>query len=228
MQGCALQVEIKGQLLELLPDRAVHWPSISALLVADLHIGKGAAFRSGSIPLPAGSSERTLERLSILLRETNAKKLYILGDFWHAKQGKTDRILSALADWRGQHRDIEMLLVEGNHDRRSGEVPPELGIKTVSDLAAGPFVLKHHPEEDSRGYVLCGHIHPAVRLVGQGRQVTRLPAFWFGQQVGVLPAFGEFTGSATVYPSDGDKVFVATGQDVIEVSLTGVGSGSLY
>ena len=218
-----MKVSIEREQLTLLPSSAIWWPARSALLVSDLHIGKGATFRVESVPLPAGSSEQTLSKLSRLLDETGALKLYMLGDFWHAKQGRTERIHSLISEWRSRHSSVEVVLVEGNHDRRSGALPTELAIETVSDLVAGPFVLKHHPEEDSRGYVLCGHVHPAVRLVGQGRQVTRLPAFVFGERVGILPAFGEFTGAATVYPEAGDRVFVVTGEDVVEVGLTGVG-----
>ena len=217
------RVEIEREELFLLPEGAIYWPAQSALLAADLHIGKGAAFRVDGMPLPAGSSEATLRRIGCLLDSYHPDKLYILGDFWHAKQGRTERIHDLLSAWRRSHPKLAMTLVEGNHDRRSGELPADLEIQTFRDLHIGPFVLRHHPEEDERGYVLAGHIHPAVRLIGGGRQVERLPAFWFGPRVGVLPSFGEFTGSATVYPSPGDQVFIIAGDHVMRVGLTGAG-----
>jgi len=64
--------------------------------------------------------------------------------------------------------------------------------------------------------VLAGHIHPAVRLSGDGDSV-RLPCFWFSPRVGVLPAFGAFTGSATVRPREGDQVFVIADGEIIAV-----------
>lgn len=129
-----------------------------------------------------------------------------------------------LKEWRARHPGVEMVLVEGNHDKKSGSLPPDLEMDTVQELLIDGFVLKHHPQEDDRGYVLAGHIHPAVRLIGAGRQVERLPCFWFGPKIGVLPSFGDFTGSATVYPGAGDRVFVIAGQDIVQVGLTGVGS----
>jgi len=223
MQG-SVPVVIEGEELKLLGEKAIYWPSHGALLVADLHVGKATAFRSQAVPLPAGSSESTLSRLSASLQTSGARQLFILGDFWHAKDGRTERIHSMVSSWRSQHSDVEMTLVEGNHDKKSGALPPEFNIGSCLGCVVGPFVFKHHPEEDERGYVLCGHIHPAVRLVGQGRQVERLPAFWFAPKVGVLPAFGDFTGAATVYPSAGDRVFVVAGDDVVEVGLTGAGA----
>jgi metallophosphoesterase superfamily enzyme len=67
------------------------------------------------------------------------------------------------------------------------------------------------------GYALAGHIHPAVRLTERGGQSLRLPCFWFGARVGVLPAFGAFTGSARVRPRAGDQVFVVADGEVIGV-----------
>jgi uncharacterized protein len=223
MQGSSVRFELEGERLVALAERALFWPDQSALLLADLHIGKGAAFRASSIPVPTGSSEATFSRLSNLLEETKSEGLFLLGDFWHAKQGRTDRVHSLLAKWRRQHHHVDVVLIEGNHDLRSGVLPRELAIESVPDLVVGPFVMKHHPNEDERGYVLCGHIHPAVRLVGQGRQFATLPAFWFGQKVGVLPSFGEFTGSAIVYPEPGDRVFAICEGTVHEVGLTGAG-----
>ncbi len=57
-----------------------------------------------------------------------------------------------------------------------------------------------------RGYCRCG------------RQRLKLPGFWFGPRVGVLPAFGEFTGGAVVTPRPGDRVFVVAGDQVVPVS----------
>jgi DNA ligase-associated metallophosphoesterase len=224
VQGRSVQVQIGREDLTLFPNRAILWPSQKTLLVADLHIGKGAAFRAESVAVPTGSSESTLVRITNLLSETNAKRLIVLGDFWHAKQGRTEKIHQLLKDWRSRHQDTEMILVEGNHDKRSGSLPPDLEMDIVQELLIDGIVLKHHPEPDDRGYVLAGHIHPAVRLVGPGRQTERLPCFWFRPQIGVMPSFGDFTGSATVYPAARDRVFVIAGQDVCEVSLTGVGS----
>lgn len=205
-------------------ERAVFWPARRAVLVADLHVGKAEAFRAGALPLPEGSSQETLDRLSRVLASTDAESLYMLGDLWHARTGRTQRIHELLFRWREKHNQVRMTLIEGNHDRRAGQLPQGSDIESCSELRLDGLVLKHHPEEDSEGYVLSGHIHPAVRLVGAGRQSERLPCFWFGERVGVLPAFGEFTGSATVYPSKNDRVFVIAGSDVCEVGLAGVGS----
>ena len=44
--------------------------------------------------------------------------------------------------------------------------------------------------------MLAGHWHPCASLGGRAHDRLRLPCFWLGAErtVGVLPAFGGFTG----------------------------------
>jgi hypothetical protein len=44
-----------------------------------------------------------------------------------------------------------------------------------------------------------------------------LPCFHFGANVAILPAFGEFTGTALVRPVAGDRVYVVAGERVLEM-----------
>jgi hypothetical protein len=47
-----------------------------------------------------------------------------------------------------------------------------------------------------------------VHLSGVGGLSTTLPCFYFGTRYGLLPAFGDFTGTALIRPQSGDRVFV--------------------
>ena len=187
------------------------------LLVADPHWGKAATFRAGGIPVPGGTTAAGLRRLDLLLAAFDVERLVYLGDFLHARAGRTAAVFDALAAWRARHAQIDVVLVRGNHDRGAGDPPAALGTRCVdAPLHAAPFALAHHPEASDDGYVLAGHLHPGVVLVGAGRERERLPCFWFGRRVGVLPAFGEFTGLATVRPDPGDRVVVVAGEELLE------------
>jgi uncharacterized protein len=123
-----------------------------------------------------------------------------------------------VSQWRVRFPELEVLLVRGNHDRGAGDPPEEWNVTCVdAPYAMPPLVLEHEPRAAPTGYVLAGHVHPAVRLVGAGRQSLKLPCFWFGERVGVLPAFGGFTGTANVEPRAGERVFVVAEDEVIEV-----------
>jgi uncharacterized protein len=141
--------------------------------------------------------------------------------WWTARgtrSGRAAQTLASLAAWRAAHPALDVLLVRGNHDRHAGDPPPELRIRAVDEpLTAAPFVLAHHPRRSPAGYVLAGHLHPAVKLRGIGRQREVLPCFHFGPEVGVLPSFGDFTGAARIVPAEGDRVFVVAGAEVLAV-----------
>jgi DNA ligase-associated metallophosphoesterase len=216
-------IELAGESVVLLAERALLWERAATLIVADVHLGKAAAFRAAAIPIPGGTTTAALGRLTTALAGTGARRLLLLGDFFHARSGRAARTLAAIAEWRERHADLEILLVRGNHDRGAGDPPAEWRFDCRDEpWSEPPFAFRHHPAdpaEDSSGYVLAGHIHPAVSLSGPGRQRERLPCFLFGERVGILPAFGDFTGGAAVRPRPGDRVFAVAGDEVVPIAV---------
>lgn len=208
-----------GEELILLPDRALFWPARGALMAADLHWGKAAFLQAKSIPVPEGATREDLDRMSRLIEGLGAQRLWILGDLVHGRQSWSREVRAAVAAWRRRHAGIEMVLVQGNHDRRGAAPPPELGMNCTESLREGPFLLKHAPGGGTEeGYCLAGHVHPAIRLRGRGGENLRLPCFLFGPRSGLLPAFGGFTGAALVRPQTGDRAFVCVDHSVIRVA----------
>lgn len=207
---------VAGETLHLLPERAAWWPAGGVLFVADFHLGKAASFRRAGIPISEATTGDSLDRLALALDRTEAKHLVVLGDFLHSRDGRAPTTLAAFLDWRQRRASLSITLVRGNHDEGAGDPPPDWGIECVDPgVGLGPFALVHEPKPVRGGYALAGHIHPAVRLTERGRQSLRLPCFWFGTRVGVLPSFGAFTGSAVVRPRPGDQVFVIADDEVI-------------
>lgn len=215
----AVVLPLGGHALHLLPQRAVWWPAHRTLLVADLHLGKGAHFRARGLPVPTGTTADTLERLSTLLRSLPVRELVVLGDFVHAADAFAPPRLVALTAWRRAHADVTVTLVPGNHDRHLRSWPASLALT----VQAAPYRLQpgssllaaHHPRPVAGGVVLAGHLHPAVQLQGQGRDRLRLPCFALqGGDLLVLPAFGAFTGAARALPP-GALAFVVTPERVV-------------
>jgi DNA ligase-associated metallophosphoesterase len=213
-----LSVEIGGASLLLLAECAVFLPAHRALLIADAHIGKAASFRRFGVPVPRGTTAETLAALSALILRTEARRVVFLGDLLHSARGRADATFDAVARWREQHADLALTLVRGNHDQHAGDPPPGWGIEVVDEpLRLGPLALCHHPQPVTGAYVLAGHLHPCVRLGGRAHDRLRLPCFHFGADVGVLPAFGAFTGMHPVRPAPGDRVFATSGDSVREL-----------
>lgn len=212
-------VTLVGETLELCAERAAYWPRRRALLVADPHFGKAASFRALGVRVPRGTTLDALARLEALVERLAPARIEFLGDFLHAREGRNAETFHALAAWRGRHAGIAMRLVRGNHDRRAGDPPSEVGIECVDGpVIEPPFALAHHPTTRDGAYVIAGHVHPCAVLVGAARQRERLPCFWLRRAVAVLPAFGDFTGCAEVSPDDGDEVWVVAGDEVTRVA----------
>lgn len=204
-----------GAQLRLLPERAIYLPEHHTLLVADVHIGKAQSFRRLGVPVPGGTTTASLTRLSRAVAATGAQRVVFLGDLLHSVQGRVAATLQAFADWRAAHDGLELTLVRGNHDGHAGDPPPDWRVHGVDGpLHLGPLALAHHPAPLAGHYVLAGHVHPAAIVAGRGPGHLRLPCFHFGPAVGVLPAFGDFTGMHVMPRGPDDRVVV-----IVEDSL---------
>src|SRR5690606_25317359 len=111
----ALDLEIAGETVRLLADRALYWPARARLLIADLHLGKGDTFRAAGIAIPSGGTAHDLARLAALVELVHACELWILGDFLHARRNTAVDV--AWRAFRDAHAAVAMAVVPGNHDR---------------------------------------------------------------------------------------------------------------
>lgn len=215
------EIDWHGTRLVLLPDRAAWMADAGILLVADVHLGKPASFRSMGVPVPEAVTGRDLERLSALLRVTGAGRLIVLGDLVHDAAATLERTGDAVRAWRDAWSGVGVDLIPGNHDRRAHDCAG-LGVRVLGpELEIGGLRLTHEPPEadEQVGPTLCGHLHPVVS-VGPSRTPGRVRSacFWFARGVGILPAFGSFTGGCAMAIEVGHAVFAAGDRVVIPVS----------
>ena len=209
---------VGGQPLSLLAGKAAFVAASRTLLVADAHIGKAVSFRALGVPVPRGTTSETLAGLTVLVAATGARRIVFLGDFLHSRRAYAATTLAAVAAWRAAHRALELVLVRGNHDDRAGDPPAQLGMRVVDEpLLLDGLALCHHPRRIAGAYVLAGHLHPCVGVGGRAWDHLRLPCFWFGDDVGVLPAFGAFTGMHPIRAAAGDRVFAIAEKTVAAV-----------
>jgi DNA ligase-associated metallophosphoesterase len=198
----------------LLPEKAIFWKNYNILLIADLHLGKVSHFRKAGIPVPRSAKRATLDKVEDLLLRYLPSQIMILGDLFHSEYNQA---WLAFNDLLERYLDVEFILVEGNHDILEKSLYENSRLTVIPGLLQKPpFIFSHEPLETVHEglYNLCGHIHPGVKMVGKARQSMRLPCFYFGDNTGILPAFGTFTGCATIQPLKGESVFVV-GKDQV-------------
>jgi DNA ligase-associated metallophosphoesterase len=213
----ALALELAGELVWLLPEKALYWPRERMLVIADIHFGKAASFRALGVPVPAGTTSANLAALDRLVAQYGARQILFLGDFLHAKAAHAISTLAAMQRWRAQCPELALTLVRGNHDLHAGDPPLWMSIVMADEpMHMGPFAFCHHPDLLAAGYLMAGHVHPVYRL-RSGWESVLLPCFMADAARIVLPAFGAFTGGHPVLPEPGERVFVTSGDAVTEV-----------
>lgn len=202
-----VDIDIAGEAVALFADRALFWKRESALLIADLHLGKADTFRKAGIALPSGGTRHDLDRLTALIERTQANRLIVLGDMLHAS-AKTQRWRETWDAWRADHA-LRIDVIAGNHDRALASAGLDVEHHAHA-LAIAPFLLRHAPDASLDAHMICGHVHPVVRLP---RIAGRWPAFVLGERQTILPSFSAFTGGGEI-DSSGMRLAVCNAEDI--------------
>ena len=188
-------------------------------MISDLHIGKISHFRKAGIAVPQQALQNNFDRLDELLDLTRPGRIIFTGDVFHSDHNYEWEIFH---QWRHKHRQVDMDLVLGNHDRLTENFANDFDMRLYENrFYDGPFVFTHHPQKifDENEFVICGHLHPVVRLSGYGGQQLRLPCFHFGKFQAVLPSFGYFTGGYVIDPVEEDTVIAIVKNKLMAISV---------
>lgn len=206
--------QLLGQTLHLLPEKGIFWEEKNYLILADLHLGKAGHFRKSGIPISDLIHSKDILILDKLIAKFKPQQVIFLGDLFHSDHNQGWEVFKR---WIKSKEPLPFKLVLGNHDVLDESSYRISNLKVMEKLSLHPFDLTHIPEETEL-YNLAGHIHPAVRLTGKGRQSLRLPCFYFGKNNGLLPAFGHFTGTAKINIDKTDTVFAIADNKVVRVN----------
>ncbi len=196
--------------------KCVYWEQHQTLICADIHIGKGAHFRNNGIGVPVLLNKNNFWNLAKAFDQYNPKNFLVLGDMVHSTENLE---WAEFSDFLDNYPTMNRMLVRGNHELYGNEHYTSLGFEVHERLKMDSLLFTHEPESViPEGIMnLCGHIHPAIRLLGTASQSVRLPCYWIRKGSIVLPAFGEFTGMHAIKPKRGDRVIAVADKKVIEI-----------
>ena len=206
-------ININNQEFILHPHGGVFWVTRSMLLISDVHLGKVAHFRKFGAAVPQKAIHKNFILLNQVVEYFQPFQICFLGDLFHSSLNKEWQLFE---NWV-KRTPSEIILVAGNHDIIAPEKFEALEIKIFQELEIDDFLLTHHPQEQEAHFNFCGHIHPAVRLQGLGRQRLKLPCFFKKQHQLILPAFGEFTGTFVLEPNKQDEIYAIVENEVIKI-----------
>jgi len=210
-------IEIKDNLFQLLPHKAILWQNTKTLLIADLHLGKVTHFRKEGIAVPAASIHNNFARLDDMINNHEVQRIIFLGDLFHNRYNAE---WDLFMDWRMKYSQIEMCIVPGNHD-----VLPQIHfdhgmIKVLDDFyREGNFMFTHHPfpTPPDDVFTFCGHVHPIFTLHAKGLQRIKLHCFVFDALQAILPSFGVFTGGFRMQKISERNIYVVADDKIIAI-----------
>lgn len=210
----SLSIKIYTNTFTLHPSGAIFWQEKSMLLIADVHLGKVTHFRKYGAAIPAHLAFENLERLTEVTNHFQPDTVCFLGDLFHSKLNAEWNDFAKWVDYTS----AQVVLISGNHDIIPKYLFEDLGVEIFEELKLDTFLLTHHPTNLDGFFNFCGHIHPGVKMQGAGRQVVRLACFFKTTQQLILPAFGSFTGTFTLQPTQNDEIYVLADDQVLYVS----------
>lgn len=215
-----MKITVRGECVELLPERALFWPAHSLLAVADCHLGKAETFQQQGFWLPSQSGQQDIARLSGLALRLEAKHVLFLGDLIHSLSGVTKAVVAEFAQWL-QEFSGSVQVVLGNHDARLARRWPEewQRVDRCEQVTIGPFRFQHHPVDatlETGTFYWVGHVHPMIQLV-QGPDRVRFPGFVINEFQGMLPAFSSVSGGYDVPFRPTERRFAIGGDRIYEL-----------
>ncbi len=213
-----MEIQLGKTPAQLLPDRAVFLPKSQTLVIADLHIGKSATFRKRGLPVPEGTTQSDLTRLTRLLDLTKASQLVIAGDLVHSADGLNASTLATIEEFFGSLK-IPSILTEGNHDSRAWISRRKLPFQILPQLIIDDLLITHDPADLPAAQAgIAGHLHPGVRIKDTRRSSLRTPGFFLkANHHLILPAFSEFTGIHPMTLGPDDQFFAEVREKIMEI-----------
>lgn len=209
-------INLEGERLGLLPERAIWWERRQTLIVADLHWGKSGHFRKHGIAIPTDTQTHDELKLAGLIRRFSPERLIIAGDMFHSRSNAQVEIFS---HFRQSHESLHIDLVVGNHDILQEETYQGFGLQSHKEcLSDGPFCFAHDMLPESELFVIHGHVHPALRIKSPGynQPALKLCCFAEDEQRMILPAFGQFTGTHVIEAAAFRHLYLVAENSVIQ------------
>jgi putative SbcD/Mre11-related phosphoesterase len=158
------------------------------LVLADLHIGRGAA---SNLELPVGEGAEMVERFEALCERFDPAEIVVAGDLLHSFEtvpGPVEETLAGLREAAAE-AGARIVVTPGNHDTLLDAV---WSGPTTEEYRLGETVVCHGhvaPAAEAERYVV-GHDHPTITIEGQRRHCFLAgEGVYDGADVLMLPTF---------------------------------------
>ncbi len=188
------RMRVCGHTMRPLAAGALYWEDEDTLLVADLHLEKGAAFAALGMLLPPYDTRSTLQRLEKVVQSVKPGRVVALGDSFHRSEGAARMMDDDLALLTRLQKGREWYWICGNHDPH---LPASIGGTICTTLTICGITLRHEPSAAVAEREIAGHLHPVAKIARRGAVIRRRCFATDGNRL-VMPAFGAYAGGLNV------------------------------
>lgn len=177
--------------VEVTQEHALWLHDLGTIVITDLHLGYEGALEEAGVSIPRFQKKIMLERIARIIERYNPERVVVNGDFKH------DFSKNLLQEWKDVLEVLDFLgervspvMVRGNHDNFLLTILTKRGIDLKKSIKLCGYTFMHgHEVTSSKGPVVIGHEHPAVKLRDEVGALLTMPAFVVSTGVIVLPAF---------------------------------------
>ncbi len=190
---------------------AVFIRSISAIVLADLHLGYEGVSAKNGIFLPKLNLKYILEQIERIRNEVgkeNVKRVIVVGDikneFEEVEDSEVDELFSFVSYLRNEIFDkrLEIILIKGNHDNYVDAYAKSLNLKVFrQEYLIENYLMFHGEENPSKTllsqsrFLITAHEHPAIAIYSEIGEKVKIKCFLYGRfekEILVLPAISYY------------------------------------
>ncbi len=210
-----MELTLNNEHVQITAERTLWWPRRKTLFLSDVHLGKATHFRKSGMYISNKTGHKDLDRIAYQIRHFQPERIVFLGDLFHSEYNSE---WEAFIDLRKHFSEVEFILVEGNHDILDVKFYERAAVRLIKEgYVEEGWEWRHHPNDQSKGYQLCGHLHPGVKIRGKARQTITLPCFVQEPKRFIFPAFGRLTGKVKHEGPEGTLYYAIAGSEILEV-----------
>lgn len=177
---------------------------LSALVVADLHLGYEAITAKRGALLPQVNLRGITESLAEAIEKRKPKQIIVDGDIKNEFSKVEEAEFNELYDFINFAKDkkVKLVLIKGNHDNFVERYKEPFNLSIYRQEARMKDCLFFHGEEppnalNDANVLIMGHEHPSLTVYNSVGRQERLKCFLYGKykkrNLLVMPAMNYFT-----------------------------------
>lgn len=202
-------IEILNEELELLAEKAIFWPAMELLFIADI----GCVFTKKTF-IESGANE--LETLKAIVSKRSIKRIVLLGEVAPEGRSLDKELLLKFKIWSVAIHCPFYIAFPKSHLFSADEIKGYGVVAWADPLIIPPFAFSKEPFENEKYFTFSGHVHPHV-VLKKGNERLSFPCFQIKPHMAILPSFAEEAPPQPISWTSEEKIYAIDGKLIIPI-----------